>query len=190
MNYDFIDEVLRQGSWASPHVVNGSLSTTQADAKAKLIKEIKERFVPKQANHTPRAVKNGMSQAEYDIWMFLSDKKALKEPYTFAVRQSELIKFIQSNYIPNSEVEKQIEAAEKLTADIEFKAGINHATMSGEWVSRAEVKKLVSETAQRELADLAKTFSDSADRAYTGQQVRQVINARIRGTSSIARLKP
>lgn len=43
----------------------------------------------------PRAVQNGMSQEEYDTWIFLSDKKALDEPYTFAIKQSDLTKFLQ-----------------------------------------------------------------------------------------------
>lgn len=42
----------------------------------------------------PRAVQNGMSQEEYDTWMFLADKKGLEEPYTFAIKQSDLTKFI------------------------------------------------------------------------------------------------
>mgnify|MGYP003443292760 CR=1 FL=1 len=51
----------------------------------------------------PRAVQNGMSQEEHDTWMFLSDKKALDEPYTFAVKQSDLTKFLQG-YILKSKV--------------------------------------------------------------------------------------
>lgn len=51
----------------------------------------------------PRAVQNGMSQEEYDTWMFLTDKKALDEPYTFAIKQSDLTKFLQG-YILKSKV--------------------------------------------------------------------------------------
>lgn len=42
----------------------------------------------------PRAVQNGMSQAEYDTWMFLSDKEALDKPYTYAVSSSDLAKLL------------------------------------------------------------------------------------------------
>ena len=44
----------------------------------------------------PRAVKNGMSQAEYDTWMFLVDKLTVNEPYTYAIKQSDLTAFITS----------------------------------------------------------------------------------------------
>lgn len=42
----------------------------------------------------PRAVQNGMSQAEYDTWMFLAEKESLDEPYTYAIKQSDLTTFI------------------------------------------------------------------------------------------------
>lgn len=44
----------------------------------------------------PRAVQNGMSQAEYDTWMFLADKPALDEPYTYAIKQVDLTRLIRS----------------------------------------------------------------------------------------------
>ncbi len=43
----------------------------------------------------PRAVQNGMSQAEYDTWMFLFDKPVAEEPYVYMVKQSDLTDFIQ-----------------------------------------------------------------------------------------------
>lgn len=46
------------------------------------------------ADELPRAVQNGMSPEEHATWMFLTDKKALDEPYTFAIKQSDLTKFI------------------------------------------------------------------------------------------------
>lgn len=42
----------------------------------------------------PRAVQNGMSQEEYDTWMFLNGKRALNEPYTYAIKQSDLTRFV------------------------------------------------------------------------------------------------
>lgn len=56
----------------------------------------------------PRAVQNGMSQEEYDTWMFLSDKKALDEPYTFAIKQSDLTKFLQK-YIRREQLLNEID---------------------------------------------------------------------------------
>lgn len=56
----------------------------------------------------PRAVQNGMSQEEHDTWMFLSDKKALDEPYTFAVKQSDLTKFLQK-YIRREQLLNEID---------------------------------------------------------------------------------
>lgn len=41
------------------------------------------------------------------------------------------------------ELEKAVQAAEEITADIEFKAGINHVTMSGEWVQKDELEKAI-----------------------------------------------
>lgn len=41
-----------------------------------------------------RAVKSGMSQAEYDTWMFLADKETGTKPYTFLIRQSDLTEFL------------------------------------------------------------------------------------------------
>ena len=49
----------------------------------------------------------------------------------------------------NKQVEEAIEATEKITADIEFKAGINHATMSGEYIHRDEVAKQTEELLDR-----------------------------------------
>lgn len=43
----------------------------------------------------PRAVQNGMSQAEYDTWIFLAEKEALDEPYTYAIKQSDLTAFLR-----------------------------------------------------------------------------------------------
>ena len=56
----------------------------------------------------PRAVQNGMSQEEYDTWMFLTDKKALDEPYTFAIKQSDLTKFLQK-YIRREQLLNEID---------------------------------------------------------------------------------
>ncbi len=42
----------------------------------------------------PRAVQNGMSQEEYDTWMFLADKAASDEPYTYMIKQSDLTKWL------------------------------------------------------------------------------------------------
>ena len=49
----------------------------------------------------------------------------------------------------NKQIEEAIEATEKITADIEFKAGINYATMSGEYVHRDEVAKQIEELLDR-----------------------------------------
>ena len=49
----------------------------------------------------------------------------------------------------NKQVEEAIEATEKITADIEFKAGINYATMSGDYVHRDEVAKRIEEVIKK-----------------------------------------
>lgn len=49
----------------------------------------------KYSNDPPIAVQNGMSQAEYDTWMFLGDKPALDQEYTYAIKQSDLTKLLR-----------------------------------------------------------------------------------------------
>lgn len=49
----------------------------------------------KYSNDLPLAVKNGMSQAEYDTWLFLADKRGLDEEYTYAIKQSDLTEFLR-----------------------------------------------------------------------------------------------
>lgn len=51
----------------------------------------------------------------------------------------------------NAHTQKAVETAEAVTADIEFKAGINYATMSGEYVTKAELEKAVTEARIDEL---------------------------------------
>jgi hypothetical protein len=57
--------------------------------------EASEEGEDKDSGELPRAVQNGMSPEEYATWMFLADKKALDEPYTFAIEQTELTKFLR-----------------------------------------------------------------------------------------------
>lgn len=63
---------------------------------------------------TPMAVKNGMSQAEYDTWKFLSDKEACNEPYTYKIKQSDLTKLIAQS-------EKRAEIRGKIQSCIHIK---------------------------------------------------------------------
>ena len=57
----------------------------------------------------PRAVQNGMSMEEYHTWMFLADKEAGTEPYTYVIKQSDLTAFIRS-----SEVATRIDELQRL----------------------------------------------------------------------------
>jgi hypothetical protein len=48
-------------------------------------------------------------------------------------------------FIPifTADKEKAVKQAEEITADIEFKAGVDHATMSGEYVTKSDLEKAV-----------------------------------------------
>lgn len=57
-------------------------------------------------------------------------------------------------FVSKDEVEKQIEAVEEMTADIEFKAGINHVTMSGEWIHKDEVERMKRKAYKQAINDV------------------------------------
>lgn len=75
----------------------------------------------KYSNDLPRAVQNGMSQAEYDTWMFLADKRGLDEEYTYAIKQSDLTKFLRE-YRTNT-IKSAIEVMPKLNSNIDYYEG-------------------------------------------------------------------
>ena len=45
-------------------------------------------------SNLPRAVQNGMSMAEYATWIFLADKEASTDAYTYIIKQSDLTHFL------------------------------------------------------------------------------------------------
>lgn len=67
----------------------------------------------------PRAVRNGMSLAEYDTWMFLADKEALDEPYTYKINQSDITALI------NAEVRQALDKLEAQSVELPMSSGEN-----------------------------------------------------------------
>lgn len=69
--------------------------------------------IQEEIDKTPRAVKNGMSQDEYDTWLFLANKPACSEPYTYIIKQSEITAWV-ANLIAIKELESRIDERENM----------------------------------------------------------------------------
>lgn len=76
--------------------------------------------------------------------------------------------------------EKAIKQAEEITADIEFKAGINYATMSGEYVTKNDLEKAVLDGQIKilnKIEDEQETYSDDfrSDQAVSVKEIRREV---------------
>ena len=62
--------------------------------------------------------------------------------------------YIQSNYILKSESDKMVDEAEKFNYDFGYKCGVNEITMSGYYILKSDVEKIIGEDYKPEMYDV------------------------------------